>query len=44
MSHGPEEINYERKGNCMIWAFTLIFLLIIMLIWVYNQNFQFLPQ
>ena len=44
MSHGPEEINYERKGNCMIWGFVLIALFVILLIWIYNMNFQDIPS
>lgn len=44
MSHGPEEINYGRKGGCMAWGFILIALFIIMCIWIYNINFQGIPS
>jgi len=44
MSHGPEEINYDKKGRCMAWAFVCIALFIIMLIWVYNKNFHGIPS
>ncbi len=44
MSHGPEEINYDKKGNKMIWFFVYFTLFIIMLIWIYNKNFQYLPN
>ena len=40
---GPEEIAYGRKGGCMAWGFALLILFIIMLIWIYNKNFQGIP-
>lgn len=43
MSHGPEEINYDKKGGCMAWGFVYLALFIILLIWVYNQNFVGIP-
>ena len=44
MSHGPEEINYGKKGGCIIWGFILIALFIIMLIWIHNMNLNGLPS
>jgi len=44
MSHGPEEINYGRKAGCLGFGFIGLFLFIIMLIWIYNKNFQGIPS
>jgi hypothetical protein len=44
MSHGPEEINYGRKGGCLASFFIFLALFIIMLIYIYSKNSEFLPQ
>lgn len=43
MSHGPEEIDYDKKGYKFAWFFVYFFLFIITLIWIYNQNFVDIP-
>jgi len=44
MSHGPEEIDYKKKGGTMGWVAVYLIMFIIMLIWIYGQNQQGLPQ
>lgn len=43
MSSEPEEINYGKKGGTMGWTAVYLIMFIIMLIWIYNKNFQYLP-
>lgn len=43
MSHGPEEINYDKKGYKLAWFFVYLFLFIIMLIYIYGKNSDGLP-
>jgi hypothetical protein len=43
MSHGPEEIDYEKKGYKFTWFFVYLFLFIIMLIYIYGRNGDGLP-
>lgn len=43
MSHGPEEINYGKKGSTVGWVAVYFILFIILLIWVYGQNQNGLP-
>jgi len=41
--HGPEEVNYGRKGGFMAKAIIGFIVFVILLIWVYNKNFADLP-
>ncbi len=42
-AHGPEEVNYGKKGGFMAKAIIGFIVFIILLIWVYQQNFKDLP-
>ena len=43
-NHGPEEINYGKKGGCVMWAAISFIVFMILLIWIYNRNGDGLPM
>lgn len=35
-----DEMNYGKKGSCFLQFLVFVVLFVILLIWVYNKNFQ----